>query len=96
MAAPGSLEARYQGVAGRRHEWYAVRRHLGIGIDEWEGMPWWQKKVYRDGMREEAEAAERAAEGQETGSQNVGASGGMGLIDAIYDGSMADVEAARG
>lgn len=33
---------------------YLVWRKLGISIDEWNSLPWWQQQVVLDGMEREA------------------------------------------
>lgn len=86
MAAPGSLEARYEQLAGtedRRRELYIARRHLRFTIDEWLALPWWQRRVYVEGMRDEAE--DRQADTQPR-TANSG-------LDAIYHGTLGDVAA---
>jgi hypothetical protein len=27
-----------------------VRRELGLGIDEWDGLPWWHARAYLEGL----------------------------------------------
>lgn len=69
MVAPGSRQARYERLAGdeeHRRLLFLVRAELGIGIDEWQSMPWWQQRVYRDGMNAKIREA-RAAAGESTG-----------------------------
>lgn len=34
---------------------YLVWRRLGISIDEWTSLPWWQQQVVLDGLEWEAE-----------------------------------------
>lgn len=58
---PGSLRRRYEAVTPeRRRTLYAVRRHLGYGPEEWDGLPWWQQRLMLDGLNEEFAPAEDA------------------------------------
>lgn len=87
MAAPGSLEARYQRLAGpvsRRHELYVARTKLHYSIDDWLALPWWQRRVYLEGMSDEADAALNRGQEQHQGPA---------WVDALYDGTLADVAA---
>lgn len=89
MVAPGSREARYQRLAGQREdELYVARTKFGFTIDEWLALPWWQRRVYLNGLAREIEQQEEAAGG--------GAARQTGLtgLDAIYGGTMADVAAS--
>jgi hypothetical protein len=63
-----------------------VRRRLHFTIDEWTALPWWQRRVYLEGMQEEAEQRETAAGGGDAPTQ---------LADAILGGSLDDVRAAQ-
>lgn len=66
VAAPGSLTARYETLAGdesTRLELYVARLRLGYGIDEWRALPWWQRRVYVEGMQTEAAQIEAASHG---------------------------------
>lgn len=89
MVAPGILEARYERLAGgpdQRATLYVVRRQLKIGIDEWKALPWWQKRVYIEGLQNEAD-------------QVAGRGSGGGVpdaADAILTGTLGDVQAALG
>lgn len=52
---PGRLKARYEDLAGdlaHRQELYIVRYHLGFGADEWHALPWWQRRVYLEGLQD--------------------------------------------
>ena len=85
MAAPGSLAARYERLAGHREdELYVARSRLGFSIDEWLALPWWQRRVYINGLRREAEEAQNPGQGERTEASG---------IDAILYGTMADVAA---
>lgn len=33
--------------------YYAARRHLGYSPEEWDHLPWWQARLYLEGMRME-------------------------------------------
>lgn len=89
MAPPGSRLARYDaltgGSAGAR-TLYVVRRELGYGVDEWQALPWWQQQLYIDGLNAEADRADQGAAQTTPG-------GGSDYIDALYSGTMADVQA---
>lgn len=90
MVAPGSLDARYERVAGdraRRLEYYVARVRLGFTIDEWRALPWWQRRVYLDGMEEEAERHAERAGGGDAG----GPSGGPSVADTLLTGTLDDV-----
>lgn len=91
MAPPGSLEARYERLAGpeeRRLELYVARTKLGYTIDEWRALPWWQRRVYLEGMEAEYERIEQAR------SEASGApGGGSDPAEAILGGTMSDVAA---
>lgn len=90
MVAPGSLEARYQRLAGdedRRRELYAARVHLRFSVDEWLALPWWQRRLYVEGMVD-------AAEQQSAASGDRG--GGSDLASAILGGTLDDVRAVTG
>lgn len=92
MAAPGSLDARYEQLAGgqlRRTELYVARRRLGFSINEWLALPWWQRRVYIEGANDEAEARAEAA-GEQSPTPLATPSG---IVDAIYNGTAADVAA---
>lgn len=86
MVAPGILEARYERLAGgpdQRATLYVVRRRLRYGIDEWKALPWWQKRVYIEGLQNEADA------------NRPDSGGGMAdPADAILTGTLGDVQAA--
>lgn len=89
MAPPGSLDARYEQLAGGREaEFYTVRRRLGFTIDEWRELPWWQRRVYLTGLRDEADAAERAREGQTSAAGDAARQGGIAGLDALYHGTI--------
>lgn len=30
-----------------------IRRHLGFSVDEWRALPWWQQRLYAEGLAEE-------------------------------------------
>lgn len=80
------MEARYEGLAGNaghRTELYVVRRRLRIGIDEWERLPWWQRRVYIEGLQDEA--------GQGPPADGAGV---PDAADAILTGTLGDVQAA--
>lgn len=50
---PGSLEARYADLAGDYIEkglTYAARFYLHFSVDEWRALPWWQKRLYTEGL----------------------------------------------
>lgn len=86
MAAPGSLEARYEQLAGpesRRRELYIARTKLGFTINEWTALPWWQRRVYVEGMQDEAKERDTAT------TPRTGSSG----LDALYHGTLGDVAA---
>ena len=91
MAPPGRLEARYERLAGaeaKRRELYIVRRRLRFTVDEWQALPWWQKRLYIEGLEWEAEQNRAPTE-----------SDGMGAADpaeAILNGTLGDVTAALG
>ena len=92
MAPPGSLEARYQRLTrGRQEELYIVRRRLGFTIDEWLDLPWWQRRVYVDGLRREAEDASRGAAATRGSATR---QSGMTGLDAIYGGKLGEAQAA--
>ncbi len=94
MAAPGSLAARYDQLAGphnRRIELYWARKHLGFSIDEWLALPWWQRRVYIEGMEDEADERRRQADQQRSGSTRSGGGAGMSGLDALYSGTLDDV-----
>lgn len=48
---------------------YLVWRRLGISIDEWTGLPWWQQQVVLDGLEWEAEANEGDGGGGKAGQE---------------------------
>lgn len=90
MVAPGSLEARYGRLAGplnKRQELYLARRRLLFTIDEWQALPWWQRRVYIEGLGAEADATIDARPQHRSGRSG---------LDAIYSGSLADVAATTG
>jgi hypothetical protein len=94
VVAPGSLDARYERLAGddnRRKELYYVRVRLGYSIPEWLALPWWQRRLYLEQMAEEAEERAGAA-----GGAPAGAGGMSDALSAIYDGTIEDVAAAGG
>jgi len=87
VVVPGSLEARYERVAGpadARAELYWARRRLSFTINEWLALPWWQRKVYIEGWNNEAAEQQEASAQQNSGSK----------VDAILYGSSGDVAAA--
>lgn len=89
MVAPGSLEARYHQLAGppeRRQELYLARTRLGYSIDDWLALPWWQRRVYIEGLQ---------ATAQDTIEQQEPRTGHEGL-NAIYFGTIGDVAATTG
>jgi hypothetical protein len=89
VAVPGSIEARWERLAGdpgRRSELYWARRRLGFSIDEWVSLPWWQRRVYIEGMNNEAEE-----QSTDTGE---GGSPGLSGADAILYGDMSDLASA--
>lgn len=91
MAPPGSLDARYERLAGtedRRRELYIVRRHLGYTIDEWLRLPWWQRRLYIEQMGEEAAEADQAQGGR------AAAGGGSDPVEALLSGTLDDVARA--
>lgn len=92
MVAPGILAARYERLAGdedQRATLYVVRRRLRFSIDEWRALPWWQKRVYIEGLRREAD--------QVPSSSSDGSPGGMSdPAEAILTGTLGDVQAALG
>jgi len=93
VAPPGILEARYRRLAGdeaRRVELYQARRRLGFTINEWLSLPWWQRRVYVEGLNAEAEAA--AGHGVGQGSPASGAD----PVTAILEGTLEDVAATGG
>lgn len=68
-----------------------MRRRLSFTIDEWLALPWWQRRIYLEGLNAEAEA--QAGDGDSApagGSQ----SSGMTTEDAILYGGAGDVAAA--
>jgi hypothetical protein len=86
VAAPGSLDARYERLAGaaqRRRELYLARTLLGFTIDEWLALPWWQRRLYVEEGNAEAQRQEEAAEA--TGGES---GGPMDPAAAILGGSM--------
>lgn len=86
MAAPGSLSARYEQLAGapeRRRELYLARTVLGFTIDEWLALPWWQRRLYVEEGNAEARRQEEAM--AETGGES---GGPMDPAAAILGGSM--------
>lgn len=89
MAPPGSLDARYDLLAGgenRRLELYVVRKHLRFSIDEWLALPWWQRRVYLEGLENEAAESTEAPQGPPGGGL-----GGSDPLEAIYGGTLGDV-----
>ena len=92
MALPGSIEARYEVVAGpaeQRAEYYVARRRLHFTIREWRALSWWERRVYVEGMNNEARDADT---GEDTPDQ-ASPTGARG-VDAILYGSSADVAAS--
>jgi hypothetical protein len=88
VVAPGSLDARYERLAGdetRRRELYYVRTKLGYSIKEWLGLPWWHRRLYLEQMAEEAQEVEAAAGGKASGGSMADA------LAAIYEGTIEDV-----
>ncbi len=86
------MEARYRRLAGddaRRAELYWARRILGFTIDEWQALPWWQRRVYVEGAEDENAARNQ---GGDTG----GDYGGGDLASALLDGTLDDVNRAKG
>lgn len=61
-----------------------ARRYLRFSIDEWLALPWWQRRVYLEGINNEAEEREDAANGGGNAQQN--ASGGGGWADTVLGG----------
>lgn len=49
---------------------YLVWRKMGIPIDEWVKLPWWQQQVVLDGLEWEAEANSEDGEGGGGGKTN--------------------------
>lgn len=94
MAPPGSLNARYEQLAGdedKRLELYIARTHLRFTIDEWLALPWWQRRVYLEGMQAEADRAD-AARDDNAGAGGPGSGlGGSDPLAAIYGGTLGDV-----
>lgn len=83
MAAPGSLTARYEAVAGdedARRELYVARVDLGFTVDEWRALPWWQRKLY-------LEQHARVIQAQQDAQGDAGGGGGSPL-DAAMAGFM--------
>lgn len=36
-----------------RIAYYLARRHLGFSVAEWQALPWWQSRLYAEGLAEE-------------------------------------------
>jgi hypothetical protein len=52
-ASPKSLDERYEALAGDEDERvtrYLFRRHLGVGATEYDAMPWWERRLYIEGL----------------------------------------------
>lgn len=61
---------------------YAVRRYLFFSWDEWEALPWWQKRAYREAL-EEAQPWARESEAINPKARQRAAAGAAGeTIDA--------------
>lgn len=91
MAAPGSLTARYEVLAGppeRRREYYYAVSRLRYKLSEWLEAPWWHRRLLLEQMALEAEEQRQERDGD--GGQD------MGMLDALYGGSAADVAASTG
>jgi hypothetical protein len=88
VVVPGSLEARYERVAGNpdhRAELYLARRRLGFSIREWHALSWWERRVYIEGMNNEAEDGTDGATGDSVSDR---------AMDAILGGTIGDVAAS--
>ncbi len=84
MAPPGSLEARYEQLAGpklQRRELYLARKEFHYGIAEWLALPWWQRRLYLEQRGDEVAQAREAAESAGDGGA---AAGGDDLLGALY------------
>lgn len=60
-----------------------ARRRLGFSVDEWLSLPWWQRRVYIEGMNNEAQDNQADAP-----------PGGMDPFEAVLAGEIDDVAAA--
>jgi hypothetical protein len=50
------VDARYNAVSGgesNRAILYVVRRHLRMSSREWQELPWWEQRVYIEGLIDE-------------------------------------------
>ncbi len=50
---PKRIGERYEALAGdlaQRRTWYLFKRRLGMSIAEARALPWWEFKVYLDGL----------------------------------------------
>lgn len=89
VAAPGSLTARYEALAGdedERLELYVARSKLGYSIPKWRALPWWQRRVYVEGIQKEADQYAEASGQAPSGGSGVG-----DPVSAILGGTMGDV-----
>lgn len=94
MAQPGSLRARYEALAGgpeERRELFIVRAELGFDVDAWRALPWWQRRVYVEGLNERAQETRSSQDG------GGGTDGGMdGFMSSLYPGGDLAGVAAHG
>jgi hypothetical protein len=91
VVAPGRLEARYERLAGteaQRTTLYVVRRRLNFTIDEWRALPWWQRRVYIEGLQDEADQLKGGGSSEPGGMSDP--------AQAILTGTLGDVNAALG
>lgn len=48
---PKCRERRYSALTeGTRKTYYLARRYLNYSIEEWEALPWWEQRVYIEGL----------------------------------------------
>ena len=53
---PKTTDHRYELISGgesNRVLLYVARRKLGLSVEEWYALPWWQQRMYIDGMMAE-------------------------------------------
>lgn len=55
-AGPFDSDRRYEALSGGREQrsvYYLARRRLGLSVREWDALPWWQSRLYLEGLSEE-------------------------------------------
>ena len=75
--------------------YYLARRYLSMTPEEWDGLPWWQQRLYVEGYEQEGlvESSEGGSASRDQGLVNESSSrsGGSTITDRSYHAAFSGV-----